>query len=979
MNSPAQALYNQATERYEQADYAAARTLYERALAIYELELGVTRPDTARCLNRLGMTLAGLGDYAAAQSSVERALAIREQSLGVNHPDTAESLHWLGDIQFDRGEFAAGRALVEQAFEIRQRTLGAEHPETIESMRIAAGMQAYQGDRARAEQRLDEALSICERVFGENHLSTAKVLNGLGVLWAADKSTYARARSAYERSLAINERLLGPEHPDTARSLNNLAAVLADMGQDATGLALLERSLTLHEKLYGSKHYLTSFVLLNLADLYKKQRDYAAARPLLERALIAREQILGARHPETIRSLRKLVATLSHLHQQGDQRAMLVAMPLDICLRALEAAAGHLPSDQQHMPGARQDPAKAAEQLHQWVAKLEADMNRPPLSAADQAELQTAHDLRREADARYDQGDYAATQALLEQALAIQERRLGQNHLDHVELIRKLARTKEKQGQYSAILSMMQRVADIRVEALGPSHPTTVAALTDLAMRYYEEYDLEASLPLQEQILKLMEDTLGPDDYNVVMMRDSLNRWRDSSAPSQHPDQQPRLSRSEKLERALATLPLEPVALLTGLDDIHWHDLQHAYGPADDVPNLLRMLLADDESVRDNAWQRLYSSVIHQGTVYEASAFVVPFILKMLVSDGPPDKADLLQFLASLAEGSSYLAAHAQPDEDQNRWREILAKQGLDFETELQAELAHVKAANRAVSEGAPIYLALLDHEDAEIRHLSLGVLASSRAWAGEIVPRLCALLATVRDAEMRVKIADALDALMDDGVESQQFFAELMQRRENERVTLLAALALIKRAREQAPEAAVNAVLNAVQELGQARRDNSASEDEKAMWESLEDRFYPDWRWSGCSSMLTILTQLGPTRATTVLLRMLSMIQDGGNALEAASTLLDLVFNEGQIQIKRTAFSSHGEGAQKRTTVEYWEPKPQPPREAFTLTDTQRTVLAALVAHDPVWEYQHNLLGLYGLPMTREELRQYEALDVSR
>jgi len=145
----------------------------------------------------------------------------------------------------------------------------------------------------------------------------------------------------YERALAINEQVLGPSHPRTALSLNNLAAVLADLGDDAAAISLLERSLAVHEQVRGSKHPTTAFVLINLADIYKRQRDYVAARPLLERALIIREQSLGAQHPATLQSLRKLVAVLSSLHQQGDEQAMLIAMPLHICLTALETAAAH--------------------------------------------------------------------------------------------------------------------------------------------------------------------------------------------------------------------------------------------------------------------------------------------------------------------------------------------------------------------------------------------------------------------------------------------------------------------------------------------------------------------------------------------------------------------------------------------------------------------------------------------------------------
>jgi len=116
-------------------------------------------------------------------------------------------------------------------------------------------------------------------------------------------------------------------------------------------------------------------------------------------------------------------------------------------------------------------------------------------------------------------------------------------------------------------------------------------------------------LPLQERIVKLQEEALGPDDPLAAIGRSTFHQMRARLTQKTNEPESPRISRSEKRERALATLAPEREALLAGIDDIHWHDLRHAYGPADDVPNLLRLLLSDDESVRDDAWQELYSNV----------------------------------------------------------------------------------------------------------------------------------------------------------------------------------------------------------------------------------------------------------------------------------------------------------------------------------------------------------------------------------
>ena len=54
-----------------------------------------------------------------------------------------------------------------------------------------------------------------------------------------------------------------------------------------------------------------------------------------------------------------------------------------------------------------------------------------------------------------------------------------------------------------------------------------------------------------------------------------------------------------------------------------WANLQHAYGPAGDVPALLEQLSPDPES---GIWEELWMRVCHQGTVYSASFPVLPFL-----------------------------------------------------------------------------------------------------------------------------------------------------------------------------------------------------------------------------------------------------------------------------------------------------------------------------------------------------------------
>jgi tetratricopeptide (TPR) repeat protein len=72
----------------KQGDLAAARPLYERALAIHEKALGPEHPTTARSLNNLGRLLRDLGQSDKAELLFQRAIAIGDKPLGTDHPLT---------------------------------------------------------------------------------------------------------------------------------------------------------------------------------------------------------------------------------------------------------------------------------------------------------------------------------------------------------------------------------------------------------------------------------------------------------------------------------------------------------------------------------------------------------------------------------------------------------------------------------------------------------------------------------------------------------------------------------------------------------------------------------------------------------------------------------------------------------------------------------------------------------------------------
>ncbi|MCP2339923.1 hypothetical protein [Actinomadura rupiterrae] len=154
--------------------------------------------------------------------------------------------------------------------------------------------------------------------------------------------------------------------------------------------------------------------------------------------------------------------------------------------------------------------------------------------------------------------------------------------------------------------------------------------------------------------------------------------------------------------------------MLPGLDDIDWPALTHAYGPANDIPGVLRDLASLDDEAVEEATDYLFGSIYHQGTLYSATPYAVPFIARLAADAGTRGRTSLVHLLSAIA------AAEDASDAIRN-----------DVDAALVREIG--------------ILLALLDDLDADIRHAATYVLGHLPSeTAGQVLPAL----RTRREAE---------------------------------------------------------------------------------------------------------------------------------------------------------------------------------------------------------------------------------------
>ena len=139
--------------------------------------------------------------------------------------------------------------------------------------------------------------------------------------------------------------------------------------------------------------------------------------------------------------------------------------------------------------------------------------------------------------------------------------------------------------------------------------------------------------------------------------------------------------------------------MLDGLDQVEWSNISHAFGPATNVPWLLRAVAGSDQAARDAAIPELWGTIWHQGTVYEASAYAVPFLARIARQAAMPDsdRAMLVALLGAIAAGWSYLEVHAGY---------LRTTSAAVDELALAREMDGVAAARAAVGREAPALFA---------------------------------------------------------------------------------------------------------------------------------------------------------------------------------------------------------------------------------------------------------------------------------
>lgn len=158
----------------------------------------------------------------------------------------------------------------------------------------------------------------------------------------------------------------------------------------------------------------------------------------------------------------------------------------------------------------------------------------------------------------------------------------------------------------------------------------------------------------------------------------------------------------------------------------------------------------------------MHEKIWHQGTVYSASAAVVPLLYDLLTDPDLHDQGCVVSLLGCIATGEGWIQNGIRVA-GEHTLRRRLARQGRSLEEALEEERAAMEAMHRAVSAGLRHLLPYLTDREglAALVAQVLGNFPEHRSW---LVPAIDAALASESDEYVRQVLAESKARLTDAG-----------------------------------------------------------------------------------------------------------------------------------------------------------------------------------------------------------------------
>ncbi|HVK84461.1 MAG TPA: tetratricopeptide repeat protein [Kofleriaceae bacterium] len=223
------------------------------------------------------------------------------------------------------------------------------------------------------------------------------------------------------------------------------------------------------------------------------------------------------------------------------------------------------------------------------------------------------------------------------------------------------------------------------------------------------------------------------------------------------------------------------------MGDVDWQQLSHAYGPATDVPAMLRALASTDATDRADALDAAYGNIYHQGTRYTATPPAIARIIEIAARPDAKQVDDLLALLVHCVAGQ--LTPTSGPRHATGPIWGGAVRPMTDYGETLELLAACEDAAEPAVA----LCLRLVTEAKPAERAAAAWLLAALGKFAEryEVAPRLVARFAVEEEPKVRAAIVLALTHLLP---LRERWLEEMFRAEPDALVRLVAAMGLARR-----------------------------------------------------------------------------------------------------------------------------------------------------------------------------------------
>lgn len=351
------------------------------------------------------------------------------------------------------------------------------------------------------------------------------------------------------------------------------------------------------------------------------------------------------------------------------------------------------------------------------------------------------------------------------------------------------------------------------------------------------------------------------------------------------------------------------------LDTIDWSRVANCYGTSEGIPAAIRELVSTNASVRDRAREKLWMLLEHQGSVYEASALAVPFLLAILAEPHAQDKRKLVHFLAHLGCRGLYLGHWYQGLQTRLVVQSMKEDETFFSQDATDRYRRCEEDTHQGFREGLHIFLPLLSDPDPAIREEVAFLLATFPEDRSRLLPPLITQLQAENDEQVQCSLLLCLGYLLTPTPDSSQLLFHYLEKGETLLLQFTAARALCTLFKARTPEKVVQVLFEV---LTHPHPLQPSYEHLSPLWGSgwvhAKALYYLDQLTASPYQMLILerLIELFPTLDEHV-------------DLDCADLLVRVAFYEKQFRL-------------------------QPPITFDTLDPIQQTVLRTLVAKERLW-----------------------------